>query len=218
MFLGHFLGNRQAAYAYGRHGGLHTRLSRHAQRGVRPARKLRLTITGSLAREKSLAFSHRLSKKNASSTRIAFPPSPMRVDPLRVPLFRFAPIPFLYALLTLPLEGVGESGGKASTSITYPIVLWLRIQIPDGNRARSRCPTSTRGNFIPQNCTSGKFMLLGMSAAWRREAFHDVLYAARRQTYTLTAARLSFMAQRNNGTASVLRVPLSGVLVCTRAD
>ena len=53
MFLGHFLGNRQAAYAYGRHGGLHTRLSRHAQRGVRPARKLRLTITGSLAHEKS---------------------------------------------------------------------------------------------------------------------------------------------------------------------
>ena len=47
----------------------------------------------------------------------------LRVDPLRVPLFRFAPIPFLYALLTLPLEGVGESGGKASTSITYPIVL-----------------------------------------------------------------------------------------------
>jgi hypothetical protein len=33
--------------------GLHTRLSRHAQRGVCPERKLWLTITGSLAGEKS---------------------------------------------------------------------------------------------------------------------------------------------------------------------
>jgi hypothetical protein len=60
--------------------GLHFHLTQHAQKGARPPCKLCLTITGSPAGEESGGQPQRLSKKNASTTRTAFPLTPMRVS------------------------------------------------------------------------------------------------------------------------------------------